>query len=83
MKKLIYLLRVDALGVLGINRLRHSADRAAKRKAGGALALAAFAGICVFGTALLYFYMMYFHIIYFHRQYFSRNYHLSGPDYIY
>ena len=58
MKKLLYLLRVDALGVLGINRLRHSADRAAKRKAGGALALAAFAGICVFGTALLYFYMM-------------------------
>ena len=58
MKKLLYLLRVDALGVLGINRLRHSANRAAKRKAGGALALAAFAGICVFGTALLYFYMM-------------------------
>lgn len=58
MKKLLYLLRVDALGVLGVNRLRHGSDPAQKRKAVGGLVLAAFVAVCLGGTAFLYFYMM-------------------------
>lgn len=58
MKKLFFLLRVDALGVLGVNRLCHGGDRAAKRKAIGALALAAFVAACFAGIAFLYFSMM-------------------------
>lgn len=58
MKKLLYLLRVDALDVLGVNRLRHGSDPAQKRKAVGGLVLAAFVAVCLGGTAFLYFYMM-------------------------